>query len=282
MFKKILWKMCVITLCSLLTQADAAAKNYSIDSAGLMKSLTDSSASLTSQNLIIDLRPEAEEFTINYLERNKELLEKMKQKSTSYFSTFDKVFEEYNIPVELKYLAVIESQLSTNAVSNVGAVGLWQFMPSTARLMGLKVSGKTDERKYKYKSTRAAARYLKDLYEIFNDWLLVIAAYNCGPARVQKAIKESGSNDFWKLQYHLPRQSRMHVKKFISTHFYFEGSGSMVTMTKAETEKYLKALLDAAETVPGKTNEKKPEQPVYQNWVAIVHNDQSLKIILRK
>ena len=109
-------------------------------------------------------------------------------------------------------------------------------MPVTARLLGLKVTRKRDERTNYIKSTNAAALYLTDLYDQFGDWLLVIAAYNCGPGNVLKAIARSGSRNFWDLQYFLPAESRNHVKKFIGTHYIFEGQGGLTTLTKKETD----------------------------------------------
>jgi membrane-bound lytic murein transglycosylase D len=107
-------------------------------------------------------------------------------------------------------------------------------MPATARLLGLKVTRKVDERKNYYKSTQAAAIYLRDLYNELGDWLLVIAAYNGGTGNVYKAMKKSHSKDFWNLQYYLPAESRIHVKKFIGTQYTFEGQGSVTTLTKDE------------------------------------------------
>ena len=116
-------------------------------------------------------------------------------------------------------------------------------MPGTARTMGLTVNSKVDERKNYYKSTIAAARYLKDLYAEFGDWLLVIAAYNGGPGNVYSAIRKSGgSRNFWTLQGHLPKESRNHVKKFIGTHYVFEGQGGITTLTKAETAEQIAAV----------------------------------------
>jgi membrane-bound lytic murein transglycosylase D len=190
----------------------------------------------------IALNKHVSKFVKSFLVKEDEALEKAKKRSASYFTMMDKVFEDYDLPVELKYLAVVESDLKSTAVSKVGAKGLWQFMPGTARDLGLKITSKYDERTYPYKSTVAAAKYLKDLYGQFGDWLLVIAAYNSGPAPVYAAIKKSGSRNFWALQYYLPEESRGHVKRFIGTHYYFEGEGSLVTMTKTETKKYLKEL----------------------------------------
>ncbi len=120
-------------------------------------------------------------------------------------------------------------------------------MATTARLLKLKVTNKYDERTHLYKSTVAAAKYLRDLHGLFDDWLLTIAAYNCGPAPVYAAIKKSGSRNFWKLQYFLPKETRGHVKKFISTHYYFEGQGSITTVTKQEAHMYRQTMLAFAE-----------------------------------
>lgn len=177
-------------------------------------------------------------FVKNYNQRNEEALEKIRERSLRYFPMMDSVFNYYHLPTEVKYLAAVESELRATAVSHVGAVGPWQLMPSTARDLSLKIKGKYDERKNYYKSTVAAAKYLRDLYRQFEDWLLVIAAYNSGPAKVLSAIKNSGSHNFWRLQNYLPAETRGHVKRFIATHYYFEGNGSITTLTKAEAKTY--------------------------------------------
>ncbi|MDP9229299.1 MAG: lytic transglycosylase domain-containing protein [Bacteroidota bacterium] len=192
----------------------------------------------------VQLNVHATTFVKSYLKQNNVTLSKVKQKSESIFKLMDSVLQKKGLPVQLKYLAVIESNLKSTAVSRVGAVGTWQLMPSTARLLGLKVTKKYDERKQTYKSTTAAAKYLKDLYNQYGDWLLVIAAYNGGPGTVNRAIKKSGSHNFWKLQYNLPAETRMHVKRFIGTHYYFEGTGSAATLTKAENEEHKKKIAD--------------------------------------
>jgi membrane-bound lytic murein transglycosylase D len=163
-------------------------------------------------------------------------LMKMKEWAKPFFDRIDQVFSQRNLPVELKYLAVIESDLKSSATSRVGAAGPWQFMVQTAKDFGLRVSHKIDERRDFVKSTIAAAKYLKDLYSTYNDWLLVIAAYNCGNGPVNSAIRKSGSSNFWDLQYYLPAESRNHVKKFIATHYIMEGDGGLTTLTKKETE----------------------------------------------
>lgn len=212
----------------------------------------------------IELNKFASGFVKKYLKENSKGLVKIKGHSNSYFKTIDEVFGKYEIPVELKYLAVIESKLNSKALSHVGARGAWQLMPSTAKTLGLVVKGKCDERTHKYKSTVAAAKYLKNLYNDLGDWLLVIAAYNSGPGYVYKAIKKAGSRDFWRLQYFLPKETRNHVKRFISVHYYFEGEGSETTLTKTEWTKYQKEM--AAFTV--RQNETQEQSLLTQEIIA--------------
>jgi membrane-bound lytic murein transglycosylase D len=213
------------------------------------------------------LNQHASKFVKSFLVKEDEALQKVKGRSTSYFKIIDGIFAKYGLPLELRYLAVIESDLKTNAVSRVGAKGMWQFMPQTARDLGLKITSKYDERTHAYRSTVAAAKYLKDLYAKFDDWLLVVAAYNCGPGPIYSAIKKSGSKNFWALQYYLPQESRGHVKRFIGTHYYFEGTGSMVTMTKTETKKYLKDLEAFRESI--QIHEMKKDSAVAANFNTI-------------
>jgi len=190
----------------------------------------------------IRLNSHVVKFVRDYNNGNVEDLEKIRERGDRYFPMMDSVFTRYHLPTELKYLAVIESELKATAVSSVGAVGPWQLMASTARDLSLKVKGNYDERKNYYKSTVAAAKYLRDLYEQFGDWLLVIASYNSGPGKVLTAIKNSGSRNFWVLQNYLPAETRGHVKRFIATHYYFEGYGSITTLTKAEVIAYKKSV----------------------------------------
>ena len=185
------------------------------------------------------LNPRAVSFVQEYIDKNGKDLQSMKEWGRPYFNLIDNILAKYGLPTELKYLAVIESQLKPNSVSWAGAVGPWQLMPTTARLLGLKVSRKYDERTNYYKSTQAAAKYLRDLYRELGDWLLVIAAYNGGTANVYRAEHKSGSHDFWDLQYFLPAESRNHVKKFIGTHYIFEGQGGITTLTKEEANQQL-------------------------------------------
>ena len=191
----------------------------------------------------IQLHPRAEHLLPVYLKKNTEDLTLIKKRSAAPFKIIETIFRKNNLPLELKYLAVIESKLKSGAVSRVGAVGPWQFMPQTAKYLGLKV-GNYDERKHYTKSSQAAAKYLKILYTQFDDWLLVIAAYNSGAGPVYKAIKKSGSRDFWKLQKYLPAETRAHVKHYIGAHYFFENRGSETTLTKTERQRYLTALAD--------------------------------------
>lgn len=190
----------------------------------------------------IRLNPRAKSFVEDYRKSHTKLLMEMKTWGRPYFNVMDEILEQHGLPIELKYVAVVESKLKNSAVSHVGAVGPWQFMAGTAKDYGLKISKTRDERRDLHKSTHAAAKYLKYLYNEFGDWLLAIAAYNGGPGYVYSAIKKSGSRNFWKLQNHLPEESRNHVKRFISTHYIFEGQGGICTLTKDEATEQIGAL----------------------------------------
>lgn len=168
------------------------------------------------------INPYAESYMKGYVKSHTSHLENLKKSAVPYFNFIDGILSQYGLPHELKYLAVIESDLKPNALSSAGALGPWQFMPATARGYGLRVDPLVDERTDYYKSTNAAAKYLLYLYKEFKDWLLVVAAYNGGPGRVEAAIRKSKSHDFWQLQYDLPEESRNHVKKFIATHYVME------------------------------------------------------------
>lgn len=195
----------------------------------------------TSSDNGVRLNPRALSFVQDYIGKNKNNLIKLKDWGLPYFNMMDNILADYGLPTELKYLAVIESKLKTAAVSWAGAVGPWQFMAETARGYGLKVTSSRDERMDYVKSTHAAAKYLKSLFNEFGDWLLVIAAYNGGPGNVYSAMKKSKSKNFWHLQYYLPVESRNHVKKFIGTHYVLEGQGGITTLTKAEAAEQIGA-----------------------------------------
>jgi membrane-bound lytic murein transglycosylase D len=135
-----------------------------------------------------------------------------------YFPMIEDIFDQNGLPTELKYMAVIESALNPNAMNRrSGATGMWQFMYSTGRMCGLTINSIVDERRSPQRSTVAAAKYIKDLYNIYKDWTLVIAAYNCGPGNVNKAIRRSGNKkDYWEIYYRLPRETRGYIPQYIA------------------------------------------------------------------
>lgn len=152
-----------------------------------------------------------------YTVKKRDKLEVMLGLKEYYFPIFEQILDSYQIPEELKYLAVIESALNPRATSRVGATGMWQFMYGTGKLYNLNVNTYVDERRDPIAATHAAARFLKDLYRIYDDWILVIAAYNCGPGNVNKAIRRSGGKkNYWDIYYHLPRETRGYVPAFIA------------------------------------------------------------------
>jgi membrane-bound lytic murein transglycosylase D len=204
----------------------------------------------------VQVNPNAESYMQDYLKAHTTSLIQMKGWGQPYFNLIDNILSQYGLPRELKYLAVIESNLNTRATSWVGAGGPWQFMPSTARDYGLVVNNVFDERRDYYKSTHAAARYLLTLYGQMKDWLLVIAAYNGGPGRVYSAINKSGSRNFWLLQYYLPEESRNHVKKFIATHYIMEGTGGVTTTPNLSGNYDLRGGVNSFDTKPDLTEEE--------------------------
>lgn len=215
------------------------------------------------------LNKHVKQFVRIYIRQNRKNLYDIKQRSSSPFILIDSVFKHYGLPVQLKYLAVLESELKTKAISKVGAAGPWQLMPATARILGLKINSSYDERKNYYKSTRAAARYLKDLREEFGDWLLVFAAYNAGEGPVYSAIQQSGSKNFWTLQRYLPEETREYIKKFIATYYYFEGTSSLSLLSNTGSTSYsnsAKAFTDfqsvkfIIKEIPQKKNETSEEK----------------------
>ena len=155
-----------------------------------------------------------------YADRKREQVSYMLALGDYYFPMFEQALDRHGLPLELKYLPVIESALNPVAVSRAGATGLWQFMLRTGKGYGLEVNSLVDERRDPYKATEAAARYLKDLYAIYGDWNLVIAAYNSGPGNVNKAIARSGGKrDYWQIYHKLPRETRGYVPAFIAANY---------------------------------------------------------------
>ena len=161
-----------------------------------------------------------QKFIDRYIGRLRHSVSYMLGASNFYMPIFEEALETYGLPLELKYLPVIESALNPKAVSRVGATGLWQFMLATGKRYGLEVNLLVDERRDPIKASYAAANYLSDLYKVFGDWNLVIAAYNCGPDQINKAIHRSkGSKDYWQIYPYLPKETRGYVPAFIAANY---------------------------------------------------------------
>lgn len=176
-----------------------------------------------SSSVNINYHSEIQEY-INRLtsKRGRKYMSKMLALSQLYFPIFEQILVEEGVPKELKYAAVVESALIPNIMSRAGAVGLWQFMYGTGKQYNLEINGNVDQRCDILASTRASARYMRSLYEEYKDWLLVLAAYNCGPGNVNKAIRKSGGGtDFWSIYQHLPKETRRHIPKYIATYYTF-------------------------------------------------------------
>lgn len=155
-----------------------------------------------------------------YANRRPKLISKALAAQELYFPLFEEMLDKYNLPMELKYLAIVESALNPKAKSRAGALGLWQFMPSTGRMYGLHYNSKLDDRMDIYKSTEAACQHFTDLYNIYHDWNLVLAAYNAGPGNVNKAIRRCGtSTDYWEIRNYLPRETQNYVPAFVAVNY---------------------------------------------------------------
>ena len=155
-----------------------------------------------------------------YVQKRRALVENLLGLSTYYMPIFEEALEREGLPLELKYLPIIESALNPSAVSRAGASGLWQFMLNTGKIYGLESNSLVDERRDPIKATWAAARYLKDMYAIYQDWNLVIAAYNCGPGTINKAIRRAGGKtDYWEIYNYLPKETRGYVPAFIAANY---------------------------------------------------------------
>lgn len=149
--------------------------------------------------------------------KNRNYLAVMEHRKNVYFPIFEEYLRKHNMPDELKYLSIVESGLNPNAISHAGAAGLWQFMPSTGKMYKLHQDFYIDERMDPYEATEAACKYLKELYNMFNDWELALASYNCGPGNVRRAIRKSGyKEDFWGVYNHLPAETRGYVPQFVA------------------------------------------------------------------
>ncbi len=165
-------------------------------------------------------------YILRYIKHSPRQLAALQRKSEYYFPIFENIIARHQLPYELCYLSIVESALNPQARSHMGAAGLWQFMPATGKRYGLEVNSLVDERMDPIRSTEAACKYLSDLYDIFSDWNLAIAAYNCGPGNVNKAIhRAGGKRDFWSIYPFLPRETRGYLPIFIAVVYAMNYAG---------------------------------------------------------
>ena len=234
MYTRIPMRPMLILYCLLCSAVQIAAQDSStLNRIGFSSLFTVLQVPNKDKSFVIEMHPKATSFVQSYIEKEGPGLRKMKTWAKPYFNLYDEILTANGVPVELKYLSVIESHLSSQVVSWAGAAGPWQIMPEEATRLGLKLLP-NDERMDYQKSTQAAATILRELYQKFGDWLLVVAAYNGGAGRLSKAIEKKKTKDFWALQYELPLETRNHVKKFIATHAIFEGV-SMTELDKVQS-----------------------------------------------
>ena len=234
MYTRIPMRPMLILYCLLCSAVQIAAQDSStLNRIGFSSLFTVQQVPNKDKSFVIEMHPKATSFVQSYIEKEGPGLRKMKTWAKPYFNLYDEILTANGVPVELKYLSVIESHLSSQVVSWAGAAGPWQIMPEEATRLGLKLLP-NDERLDYQKSTQAAATILRELYQKFGDWLLVVAAYNGGAGRLSKAIEKKKTKDFWALQYELPLETRNHVKKFIATHAIFEGV-SMTELDKVQS-----------------------------------------------
>ena len=171
----------------------------------------------------IEYNPQLEQIIKTYLKKRKPVFSVLMERARYYFPMFEEHLDKYNIPLELKYLAIVESALKPTARSRVGATGLWQFMYQTGKQYNLHVSSYVDERSDPLRATEAACKYLSFLHGLYNDWDLALAAYNSGPGNVNKAIRRSGgSTNYWNIRHNLPRETAGYVPAFYATMYIFK------------------------------------------------------------
>ncbi len=205
-------RLSMCTFLFLFLVLSAAANSFNSISKEELRSRIES---LSSQ---IELRYSDEVHTLinTYIQKQRNSSEIILARGQVYFPLYDSQLANEGLPIELKYLSVVESSLRPQAVSSMGAVGLWQFMPGTAKIYGLNINSVVDERRDPVRSTQAASAYLRDLYQEFGDWTLAVAAYNCGPGALRRALRKSDQETFWNVRGYLPRETRRYIPKYIA------------------------------------------------------------------
>ncbi len=207
------WAIILLSLCLAVSTADANTTTAIDEMDVEMSNRISNISSQVDLKLTPQVKKAINAYTTQYRKGSENLLGRV----SVYFPIFEKEIRAKNLPDELKYVAIIESSLKVNAKSYVGATGLWQFMKGTGRMYGLTVNSTIDERRDVEKATAAALDYLSDLHAMFDDWTMAIAAYNCGPGNVRKAIRKSGgATDYWSIRKYLPRETQKYVPKFIA------------------------------------------------------------------
>lgn len=219
-------KLTFIFLLTLFCTAELFSQNqYSTSSANVpIPVYSDAEIEVRIKNLSsLAVSPKLDRVVKSYIKTysvlKRDRTERMLGKLVLYFPLFEKYLAEQGMPVDIKYLSVVESALNPTAVSRAGATGLWQFMPGTGKEYGLRINSKMDERKDPHKSTKAAIKYLKRLYDKYQDWELALAAYNSGPGRVNRAIRRGQSRNFWKIKKFLPKETRNYVPAFVAANY---------------------------------------------------------------
>lgn len=216
----------VVLACMLLAMTIPAKTNAETYADFNWVSLNDTEIKLRVEQLNLPVTPfyntAVKKHIKQYLTYGYQQSEQMLGRAVLYFPIFEHYLKQYNLPLELKYLPMIESALRPNAVSGVGATGLWQFMSPTATELGLRNDHLVDERRDPYKSTEAAVKYLAGLYERFGNWELALSAYNCGAGNVWKAVKSGGTRNYWQIREFLPQETRDYIPRFIAASYLGE------------------------------------------------------------
>ena len=235
----------MITLTFIVCILPGLAKSGPVNSEFTEVSSDDLRTRIESLHSEVDLRytPEVHSIIDTYIKRYRKGSERLLGLSEQFFPLYEAEFSKTGIPQELKYLSIVESNLKPTAISVSGAVGLWQFMKSTGKLYGLRINDVVDERRDPIKSTQAASQYLKDLHQQFGDWTLALAAYNCGPGNVRKAIRRSQAEEFWDMKGYLPSETRRYIPKYVAISYVMNYSHMHDLYPKVDNDPYTLATV---------------------------------------